>query len=66
MIAINLTSVFLCMKHEIIQMLAQGDGGAIVNTGRRGRPSFPRRASPTYTAAKRGSAGADQPTRLMS
>ena len=32
MIAVNLTSVFLCMKHEIIQMLAQSDGGAIVNT----------------------------------
>jgi NAD(P)-dependent dehydrogenase (short-subunit alcohol dehydrogenase family) len=31
MLAINLTGVFLCMKHEIVQMLAQG-GGAIVNT----------------------------------
>jgi NAD(P)-dependent dehydrogenase (short-subunit alcohol dehydrogenase family) len=31
MLAINLTGVFLCMKHEIAQMLAQG-GGAIVNT----------------------------------
>ncbi len=31
MLAINLTGVFLCMKHEVIQMLAQG-GGAIVNT----------------------------------
>ncbi len=29
-IAINLTGVFLCMKYEIRQMLAQG-GGAIVN-----------------------------------
>lgn len=27
----NLTSIFLCMKHEIRQMLAQG-GGSIVNT----------------------------------
>jgi len=31
MLAINLTGVFLCMKHEIAQMLQQGDG-AIVNT----------------------------------
>src|SRR5438094_22175 len=30
-IAINLTGVWLCMKHEIAQMLKQG-GGAIVNT----------------------------------
>ena len=32
MLAVNLKSVWLCMKHELIQMLAQG-GGAIVNTG---------------------------------
>ena len=32
MLAINLTGVFLCMKHEIRQMLGQGGGGAIVNT----------------------------------
>jgi NAD(P)-dependent dehydrogenase (short-subunit alcohol dehydrogenase family) len=32
MLAINLTGVWLCMKHEIVQMLAQGGGGAIVNT----------------------------------
>ena len=31
MIAVNLKSVWLCMKHEILQMQAQG-GGAIVNT----------------------------------
>src|ERR1700749_2835576 len=31
MLAINLTGVFLCMKYQIAQMLAQG-GGAIVNT----------------------------------
>ena len=33
MIAVNLKSVWLCMKAEIVQMLAQGGGGAIVNTG---------------------------------
>jgi NAD(P)-dependent dehydrogenase (short-subunit alcohol dehydrogenase family) len=31
MIAVNLKSVWLCMKHEILQMQTQG-GGAIVNT----------------------------------
>src|SRR5256886_16781104 len=31
-IASNLKSVWLCMKHEIRQMLHQGAGGAIVNT----------------------------------
>ncbi len=31
-IAFNLKSVWLCMKHEIRQMLHQGAGGAIVNT----------------------------------
>jgi NAD(P)-dependent dehydrogenase (short-subunit alcohol dehydrogenase family) len=30
--AINLKGVWLCMKHEINYMLAQGRGGAIVNT----------------------------------
>ena len=31
-LAVNLKGVFLCMKHEIRQMLAQGPGGTIVNT----------------------------------
>ena len=31
-LAVNLNGVFLCMKYEIRQMLAQGGGGAIVNT----------------------------------
>jgi NAD(P)-dependent dehydrogenase (short-subunit alcohol dehydrogenase family) len=31
-VALNLKSVWLCMKQEILQMLAQGTGGAIVNT----------------------------------
>ena len=33
MIAVNLKGVWLCMRAEIRQMLAQGGGGAIVNTG---------------------------------
>jgi NAD(P)-dependent dehydrogenase (short-subunit alcohol dehydrogenase family) len=31
-LALNLKSVWVCMKHEIAQMLQQGSGGAIVNT----------------------------------
>jgi NAD(P)-dependent dehydrogenase (short-subunit alcohol dehydrogenase family) len=31
-LAVNLTGVFLCLTHEIAQLLAQGGGGAIVNT----------------------------------
>ena len=31
-IAINLKGVFLCMKYQLRQMLAQGGGGVIVNT----------------------------------
>ena len=55
MIAVNLTSVFLCMKHEIIQMLAQG-GGAIVNTAS-GAALMPAPGQPHYSAAKRGVLG---------
>lgn len=54
-IATNLTSVFLCMKHEIAQMLKQG-GGSIVNcssiTGLVGL-----REMPAYTASKHGILG---------
>jgi NAD(P)-dependent dehydrogenase (short-subunit alcohol dehydrogenase family) len=32
MITMDLTSVFLCLKHEVRHMLSRGDGGAIVNT----------------------------------
>ena len=30
-LAVNLTGVWLCLKHEVAQMLARGRGGAIVN-----------------------------------
>ena len=30
-ISVNLMGIFLCLKHEVIQMLKQGHGGAIVN-----------------------------------
>jgi NAD(P)-dependent dehydrogenase (short-subunit alcohol dehydrogenase family) len=55
MIAVNLKSVWLCMKHEIHQMQAQG-GGAIVNTssilGLVGLPN-----GTGYVAAKHGVIG---------
>ncbi|GBD12318.1 2,5-dichloro-2,5-cyclohexadiene-1,4-diol dehydrogenase [bacterium HR24] len=51
-IAINLKGVWLCMKYELRQMLAQG-GGAIVNTGSvAGMVGW--RGAPAYTAAKQG------------
>jgi NAD(P)-dependent dehydrogenase (short-subunit alcohol dehydrogenase family) len=52
-IATNLTGVFLCMKYEIRQMVAQGTGGAVVNAssaaGVKGFASIP-----SYTASKFG------------
>jgi len=56
MLAVNLTGVFLCMKHEIAQMLKQGSGGSIVNTssiaGVVGLPT-----ATHYVAAKHGVVG---------
>jgi NAD(P)-dependent dehydrogenase (short-subunit alcohol dehydrogenase family) len=55
MIAVNLKGVWLCMRHELVQMQAQG-GGAIVNTasiaGLIGLPT-----SSAYVAAKHGVIG---------
>ena len=55
MIAVNLTSVFLCMKHELRQMSAQGYG-AVVNTSS-GAGSVAAPDLPHYTAAKHGVLG---------
>jgi NAD(P)-dependent dehydrogenase (short-subunit alcohol dehydrogenase family) len=56
MFSVNLMGVFLCLKHEIVQMLKQGGGGAIVNTssiaGLVGLPT-----SSHYVAAKHGVVG---------
>ncbi len=60
MIAVNLTGVFLCMKHELAQMIMQepvGAGrGAIVNTSS-GAGIVPAPMQPHYTAAKHGVLG---------
>jgi len=55
MIATNLTSVFLCMKHELAHMLGAG-GGAIVNTSS-GAGIVAAPGQPHYTAAKHGVLG---------
>ena len=55
MIAVNLTSVFLCMKHELRHMVAQGSG-AIVNTSS-GAGVVAAPGQPHYTAAKHGVVG---------
>ena len=55
MIAVNLKGVWLCMRHELPQMQAQG-GGAIVNTGSiAGLVGLPN--SSAYVAAKHGVLG---------
>jgi NAD(P)-dependent dehydrogenase (short-subunit alcohol dehydrogenase family) len=54
-LAINLKSVWLCMKYEVPQMLSQG-GGAIVNTASvAGLVGFPAQAA--YVASKHGVIG---------
>jgi NAD(P)-dependent dehydrogenase (short-subunit alcohol dehydrogenase family) len=55
MIAVNLKGVWLCMKHELVQMQAQG-GGAIVNTASiAGLIGL--QTSSAYVAAKHGVVG---------
>jgi NAD(P)-dependent dehydrogenase (short-subunit alcohol dehydrogenase family) len=55
MIAVNLKGVWLCLRHELVQMQAQG-GGAIVNTASiAGLVGLP--AASAYVAAKHGVIG---------
>jgi len=55
-IAVNLKSIFLCMKYEIRQLLEQGRGGAIVNIA--STNSFrPQPHQSAYTASKHGVLG---------
>ena len=60
LVRVNLTAVFLCMKHELAQMVRQdvlGTGrGAIVNTAS-GAAIVPAPGQPHYTAAKHGVVG---------
>ena len=54
-ISLNLTAVWLCMKHELAQMQRQG-AGAVVNTASiLGLVGFP--TTPAYTASKHGVIG---------
>lgn len=54
-IAVNLTAAWLCMKHEVAQMLKQG-GGAIVNMASvSGMVGFPTMSA--YVASKHGLVG---------
>ena len=56
LIDVNLTSVWLCLRHEVAQMRAQGSGGVIINTasilGLVGTAT-----SSAYVAAKHGVVG---------
>jgi glucose 1-dehydrogenase len=56
LVAVNLKSIFLCLKYEIRAMLARGGGGAIVNIASTNsfRP-LPKQA--VYTATKHGVIG---------
>jgi NAD(P)-dependent dehydrogenase (short-subunit alcohol dehydrogenase family) len=51
-IAVNLTGVFLCMKHEIPLMLKQGGGAIVITSSGAGVKGFPGGAQ--YVAAKHG------------
>jgi NAD(P)-dependent dehydrogenase (short-subunit alcohol dehydrogenase family) len=56
MLAVNLRSVFLCMKYEIRAMRAQGRGGTVVNIA--STNSFrPQPHQAAYTASKHGVLG---------
>lgn len=53
-IAVNLTATLLCMKHTLIQMIAQGGPGAIVNTASSLGVSMNREKLAPYVASKAG------------
>jgi NAD(P)-dependent dehydrogenase (short-subunit alcohol dehydrogenase family) len=53
---VNLKGAFLCSKHAVIQMIAQGTGGSIINIASQAAKSgFPFAAA--YTASKHGLVG---------
>lgn len=53
--SVNLKGVWLCMKYEIRQMLAQGGGAIVNNSSIAGLVGYPRR--PAYVASKHGVVG---------
>jgi NAD(P)-dependent dehydrogenase (short-subunit alcohol dehydrogenase family) len=55
-IDVDLTGVFLCMQHELRQLVTQGRGGAIVNISS-AAGTVPAPGQPQYTAAKHGVLG---------
>lgn len=61
-IAVNLTGVFLCMKHEIPAMRARGGGAIVNNASILGLVGFAK--APAYTAAKHGVLGLTKATAL--
>lgn len=52
---VNLTSVFLCMKYQLAQMLEQGGGAIVNNASILGQVAFPNASA--YVAAKHGLLG---------
>lgn len=58
MIAINLSSVFYCMKYQIAQMMRQGGGAIVNNSSILGSVGFAN--SSAYVAAKHGVIGLTQ------
>jgi NAD(P)-dependent dehydrogenase (short-subunit alcohol dehydrogenase family) len=54
-LAVNLTGVFLCMKHELLQMQKQGAGSIINNASILGTVGFA--GASAYTASKHGVLG---------
>ena len=61
-IGVNLTGVFLCMKHEIAAMRARGGGSIVNNASILGVVGFAN--APAYTAAKHGVLGLTKATAL--
>jgi NAD(P)-dependent dehydrogenase (short-subunit alcohol dehydrogenase family) len=54
-IAVNLSSVFYCMKYQLLQMVKQGDGAIVNNSSILGSVGFANSAG--YVAAKHGVIG---------
>ena len=61
-IAVNLTGVFLCMKHVLPVMLKQGEGAIVNNASVAGLIGF--QNSPAYVASKHGVVGLTKTTAL--